>query len=186
MILHIKNMVCARCILAIDNILNELGIEYLNVKLGQVYLKKELKSSIKDKLEENLKLLGFELLENKLSKVVSEIKSIIIEQIHHTNEPLVTNFSTLLSQKLNHDYSYLSRLFSSIEGITIEKFITSQKIEKVKELIFYQELSLSDIAYQLNFSNVSYLSSLFKKETGMTVTEFRGTHNPQLKLIDKI
>lgn len=186
MILHFKNMVCARCILAVENILSELGIEYQFVKLGQVYLKKELENSIKDRLEEKLILLGFELLENKLSKFVSEIKSIIIEQIHHSNEPLEINFSTLISQKLNHDYSYLSRLFSSVEGVTIEKFIISQKIEKVKELIFYQELSLSDIAYQLNFSNVSYLSSLFKRETGMTVTEFRISRNPQLKQIDKI
>lgn len=186
MTLHIKNMVCARCILAVENILDKLEIEFLNVKLGQIYLKDELSNSMKMQLEESLNLLGFELLENKLSKIVSEIKTLIISQIHHSEEPLELNFSTFISQNLNHEYSYLSRLFSSIEGITIEKFIIIQKIEKVKELIFYKELTLTDIAYQLNFSNVSYLSSLFKKETGMTVTEFRETHDPNLKLIDKI
>lgn len=177
-IIHIKNMVCPRCIAAVEKILKELDLPFIKVELGQVILKNEPDEKIKSDLKNKLSVSGFELIESGKSVLISKIKSIIIEQIHHSSEPLKTNFSVIISEKLGHDYSYLSRLFSSVEGITIEKYIARQKIEKVKELIFYDELSLQEIAFRLNYSSVAYLVSQFKKETGMTTRTFKESRKP--------
>ena len=166
-------MVCPRCIESVREIFNELGIKAIDVKLGEVKTNEAIDDGKKDALEEKLKAHGFELLEGKKSKLIGQIKTIIIKEIHYSDKPLLVNFSTLLSENLHYEYSYLSRLFSSVEGITIEKFIVSQKIEKVKELLFYDELTLSEIAFRMNYSSVSHLSSQFKKETGMTPSEYK-------------
>lgn len=184
--LHIRNMVCPRCITAVENILNGLKIPFGKVTLGQVFLENEITNEQLEGLDLALNEQGFELLTSSNAKLVSEIKTVIIEQIHHSQEPLKVNFSEYLSQMLGYDYQYLSRLFSSVAGITINRFIVLQKIEKVKELLFYEELSTEKIADRLNYNSVAYLSSVFKKETGMTLTEFRSLKNPNLKGIDKL
>jgi AraC-like DNA-binding protein len=183
-ILHIKNMVCPRCISAVEKALEELSIEYSSVQLGEVILKELLTNDKREELSSHLDALGFELLGSRKSVLISRIKTLIIEQVHYKSEPLKERFSAFLSKKLFHDYGYLSHLFSSVEGITIEKFIMIQKIERVKELLFYNELTLSEIAHQLGYSSVSHLSSQFKKETGMTPTQFKKQNKPAHRPID--
>ncbi|WP_296703743.1 helix-turn-helix domain-containing protein [Algoriphagus sp.] len=182
----IKNMVCPRCIQAVENSLNKLGLEYHKVELGKATLAHVLNDSQEKILSTSLSDQGFELLKGEKSALISQIKSLLIEQIHFSDHSLLTNYSTFLSKKLNHDYAYLSRLFSSVEGITIEKFITKQKIEKVKELLIYDELTLSEIAFQMDYSSVAYLSTQFKKETGMTPSEFKKDKGQSRKSLDKI
>ncbi|PSL01479.1 helix-turn-helix domain-containing protein [Cecembia rubra] len=183
---YIKNMVCPRCIMAVKSILEELKIDYVSVNLGQIDLNQPLSKGDLNQLEIQLKNFGFEILEPGNSSLVSKIKTTLIEQIHYSTEYLNVNFSAFLSDKLNHEYSYLSRLFSSVEGITIEKYITKLRIEKVKELLYYNELSLTQIAYQLGYSSVAYLSTQFKKETGMTPTEFKKLRGPGHKHLDSL
>ena len=149
-------------------------------------IEKELSAQQKKRLSQNLLIKGFERLDDKQTQIINEVKSIIIQQIHYSNEPLVVNFSTLLTEKMPYDYAYLSRLFSSVEGRTIEKFILAQKVEKVKELLAYQELSLSEIAFQLNYSSSAHLSSQFKKVTGMTPSKFKQLQQQERRSLDKI
>ncbi|MBW3467076.1 helix-turn-helix domain-containing protein [Arthrospiribacter ruber] len=184
--LYIKNMVCPRCIMAVETVLDELEIPYKSVQLGQVDLSQAMPKGKMESLDKKLKGLGFELLESGKSTIISQIKTLIIDQIHHKNEALRVNFSTLLSDQLHHDYTYLSRLFSSVEGITIEKFITKQRIEKVKEMLFYDELTLAEIAFKLDYSSTAYLSTQFKKETGMTPTQFKKMHSPGHRHLDSL
>jgi AraC-like DNA-binding protein len=182
--INIKNMVCPRCIEAVRNVFDDLSIDVLNINLGEVLIKKELGKNEKVELSSKLTLRGFELLEDQKSKLISSIKSIIVEQIFHKKENLNTNFSDLIANQLNQEYSSLSRLFSSTEGITIEKFILKQKIERVKELIFYKELTLSQIAYEIGYSSVAHLSTQFKKETGMSPSEFKKLNNMRRNSLD--
>ncbi len=182
----IKNMVCPRCVEAVKQSLEDSKIVFEAIDLGKVSLKSPLTPDQKSILADSLVQKGFELLESKNSALISQIKSLLIEQIHHTNQVLQENFSTFLAEKLNHEYTSLSRLFSQVEGITIEKFITRQKIEQVKELLFYDQLNLSEIANKLNYSSVSYLSAQFKKETGMTPSEFKKNHTAKRKSLDQI
>lgn len=185
-LLHIKNMVCPRCIMAVGDVLHELGIDYTQIELGEVGLNKELTTHQQTELSQKLQALGFELLESGKSALISKIKALIIAQVHHKEQILQVNFSTFLSDQLHHDYSYLSRLFSSVEGITIEKFITRQKTERVKELLFYDEMTLSEIAFQMNYSSVAHLSAQFKKETGMTPTAFKKSKKPGHSSLDTL
>lgn len=185
-VVNIKSMVCPRCISAVETTLRTLNIPFEKVILGQAILKQNLTSVQEKQLGERLQEQGFELLSSTTAKLISELKTIIIEQIHHSNEPLAINFSDFIQEQMGYDYSYLSRLFSSVEGITINRFIVVQKIEKVKELLFYDELTTAQIADRLNYNSVAYLSSIFKKETGMTLTEFKELHEPRRKGIDKV
>ena len=185
-LLHIRNMVCPRCIMAVEGILRENDIGFLNVSLGQVILQKELSEKERQELSSKLEKLGFELLEPGKSVIISKIKTLIIEYVHYSEESIPVNFSTYLSNQLHYDYSYLSRLFSSVEGITIERFITLQKIERVKELLFYDEFTLSEIAWQMDYSSAAYLSTQFRKETGMTPTQFRKSRTPGHRAIDSL
>ncbi|AEL28010.1 helix-turn-helix domain-containing protein [Cyclobacterium marinum] len=184
--LYIKNMVCPRCIMSVKSILEELSIPFSNITLGQIDLAEELSIKQSDSLSQRLHAIGFELLEPGKSSLISKIKTAIIEQIHYAKEPITVNFSTLIADRLHHEYAYLSRLFSSVEGITIEKFIAKQKIERVKELLFYGQMSLSEIAHDMNYSSVAHLSSQFKKETGMTPTQFKSQENPNRKSLDDL
>ncbi|EOZ95798.1 putative regulatory protein [Indibacter alkaliphilus LW1] len=184
--LYIKNMVCPRCIMAVETVLDELEIPYKSVQLGQVDFSQAIPKGKMESLDKKLTGLGFELLESGKSSLISQIKTLIIDQIHHKNEALRVNFSTLLSDQLHHDYTYLSRLFSSVEGITIEKFITKQRIEKVKEMLFYDELTLAEIAFKLDYSSSAYLSTQFKKETGMTPSQFKKMHSPDRRHLDSL
>lgn len=185
-LIHIKNMVCLRCKMAVQSILDDLYISYSSIELGEIKISKPLKNPQKETLSKRLKELGFELLESEKSAVIAKTKALIIEQLHHSSDKLKINFSDYLAKETNQDYAYLSRLFSTIEGITIEKFITKQKIERIKEQIFYNEKTLSEIAFEMNYSSVAYLSTQFKKETGMTPTEFKKTAYPKLKNLDKV
>ncbi len=179
-------MVCPRCITAVERIYESLDLSVTNIELGKVSIGKAISTEERVALREHLLAHGFDLIDDKQSKLIHQIKAIIIQEIHHSKEASLVKFSVLLSENLLHDYSYLSRLFSSVEGITIERFIRKQKIEKVKELLFYDELSLSEIAFQLNYSSVAHLSSQFKKETGMTATAFKKLKQPGHKSLDTI
>ena len=179
-------MVCPRCIAAVRQVFMDLDWPILSIELGKVVISDSIDVSQKGKLQEKLSVLGFELLDDKQTQLINSIKSIIVEEIHFRAEAPVINFSTLLAEKLHYDYTYLSRLFSSIEGRTIEKFIMIQKTEKVKEFITYKEMTLSEIALQMNYSSSAHLSSQFKKVTGMSPTEFKKLQKQDRKFIDEI
>jgi AraC family transcriptional regulator len=171
--LFIKNMVCNRCIMVVRQELLYLGLEPLTVELGMVKLPGDVSQALRKKLGDNLKTVGFELLDNAKSKLLDQIKTVIIQSIHHTGPlEMTVNWSQLISSELNYEYKYLSSLFSSIEGMTIAHYIILQKIERVKELLSYQELSLTEIAYQLGYSSVQHLSLQFKKTTGQTPSQY--------------
>lgn len=184
--ISIKNMVCPRCIESVSDILEELNLSAQSIKLGQATLKKELSDVDKSLLDQRLQLKGFELINDSKTIIVSKIKSIIIEQIHYHPTQLKNNFSTLLSNKLNYSYPKLSRLFTEIEGRTIEKFILNQKIEKVKELISYDQYSISEIADRLNYSSVAHLSGQFKKATGISPSHYKSMKSHNRNSLDMI
>ena len=184
--LFIKNMVCNRCIMVVQNELDKLGLDVKNIKLGEVTLDKEPTTDEKNKLDKALILLGFELIDDKKSRVIEKIKNVIIDLVHHQDNNTKTNLSDVLSSQLHHDYNYLSNLFSEAEGTTIEKYFIAQKIEKVKELLVYDELSLSEIAFRLNYSSVAYLSNQFKKVTGLTPSHFKQIREDKRKSLDKV
>ncbi|MGJ1261670.1 helix-turn-helix domain-containing protein [Sphingobacterium spiritivorum] len=172
--LNIKNMVCDRCIHVVKGELKKIGYETADVSLGYVKIDQNLNKESREKIGNLLSSFGFELLDSDKAKMIERIKNLVIMRIHHTDElDLKVNWSTLLSAELNHDYSFISSLFSSVEGITLEQYIIRQKIERVKELLFYDELSLKEIAYKLDYSSVQHLSTQFKKITGQTPTDFK-------------
>lgn len=179
-------MVCPRCIDTVREIFNDFDIEISSIELGEITTSHKISTSQKSELKEKLPLRGFELLEDNKSKLISQIKSIIVAQIHHSEEVLTVNFSSLLADELNHEYSSLSRLFSSVEGITIERFIVKQRIERVKEFIIYNELTFSEIAFRMNYSSVAHLSAQFKKEIGMTPSQFKKLKKQDRQSLDTI
>ena len=184
--LSIKTMVCNRCIMVVQSELNELGLNLLEIKLGEVTLETEPTSAQKATLENKLNKLGFEVIDNKKGRIIEKIKNAIIDQVHYQDNASKINLSDLLNEKLNHDYNYLSNLFSEVEGTTIEKYFIAQKIEKVKELLVYDEFSLSEIAFRLNYSSVAYLSNQFKKVTGLTPSHFKKIREEKRKPLDQV
>ena len=166
-------MVCDRCKMVVKSEFEKLGLQTIAVELGEVELANEISDEQKHILLENLQAVGFDLIDDKKSKTVERIKTLIIDLVHHKNNDLKVNLSDYLAEDLSQDYNSLSNLFSEIENTTIEKYFISQKIEKVKELLVYNELSLSEIADILNYSNVAHLSNQFKKITGFTPTSFK-------------
>ena len=166
--------------------LESMGFHLLNVTLGEVHLNKELNSDEKLKINSHLKTFGFELIDDKKSRLIEHIKSAIIELVHHKDIEIKTNLSDHISNKLLQNYTYLSNLFSEVEGTTIEKYYIAQKIEKVKELLVYDELTLSEIAYQMNYSSVAYLSNQFKKVTGLTPRHFKNIQLIKRKPLDEV
>ena len=185
-IIYIKNMVCPPCITAVSTILKSLNIKLTSIELGKVIIQDPLTKRNKALLQKELFNNGFELLTDQNSKIIGQIKAIIIDNIHHSKEAKKVTFSELLSAKLNKEYSSLSKLFTSIEGLTIEQFVLHQKIERVKELLFYNEFTLSEIAHQLNYSSTAHLSSQFKKVTGITPTSFKKEKIKPRKTLDSI
>lgn len=166
-------MVCPRCILAVEGILREMGIEYTTVGLGEVNLANLLDHDTQRNLEIRLQELGFELLNNRSSQLVEKIKNVIITMVHHQKEPeKIGHLSEQLPKKLGHGYSFLSKLFSTEEGMTIEKYLILQKVEKAKELLIYGELNVSEIAFQLNYSSSQHFSRQFKAVTGISPSLF--------------
>lgn len=171
--LYIKNMVCSRCKMVVKDTLEANGIKTVSVELGEVDTTEQISKEQVSTIDAALKRLGFELIDDKKSKTIEKIKNAIITLVHHSDHDLKTNLSTYISAQIQQDYNYLSNLFSEVEGTTIEKYFISQRIEKVKELLVYDELSLSEIAYQLGYSSVAYLSNQFKKVTGFTPSYFK-------------
>ena len=182
--IHIKNMVCSRCTEAVEYIFKEQGVVIKNIELGQVIVDEITEQQILS-IESNLNQKGFEILKEKNSILIQKIKNIIIDHVESHTESK-QKFSTYLSKKIGYDYSYISRIFSSNTGYTIEKYFSLQRIEKTKELIKYDELNLSEIAYKLNYSSVAHLSKQFKQVTGMNPSEFKRQQNLQRKGIDQI
>ena len=179
-------MVCNRCKMVIKDELIKFGLHPTLIELGEVEIKEELNIKSKIELNKALQSFGFELIDDKKSKLIERIKNTIVELVHYSEEQLKTNFSDHLSKKLHHDYNYLSNLFSEVEGTTIEKYFISQKIEKVKELLKYDELSLSEIADKLGYSSVSYLSNQFKKQTGLTPSFYKSFKQNSRKNLDDL
>jgi AraC family transcriptional regulator len=183
----IKNMVCDRCIMAVKNELDKNKLSYSAISLGQVDLVEEPSTEQLDHFKKNITALGFELIEDKAARVVSGIKNAIIEFVR---TPSAKNkkikFSVYLAERLNKDYNYLSSLFSSIEGTTIEQYLINQKIERVKELLVYDELSLSEISHELGYSSVQHLSNQFKKVTGLTPSHFKQVKEQKRVPIDRV
>jgi len=179
-------MVCNRCKLAVKSELEKLGFHPLSVELGEVEIKENDLETNKNSLAENLKSLGFELIDNKNSVLIAKIKKLIVLLVHEKNNDIKLNLSDYLSEQLSCDYHSLSVLFSSVENNTIEHYFIQQRIEKVKELIMYDEMSLSEIAFQMKFSSVAHLSAQFKKITGFTPTYFRQLKNRKRKQIDQL
>lgn len=180
-------MVCNRCIKVVQDEFTKLNLNIKKIELGKVSVSSQLSN---DKIEEIKKVLndnGFELIDDKKSKLIDRIKTIIIERIHYSESGFESlNTSEYISKELGHNYSYLSNLFSSVEGITIEKYIIHQKIEKVKELLVYDELSLKEISYQLGYSSVQHLSNQFKKVTGLTPSHFKKLKENKRKPLDQV
>jgi YesN/AraC family two-component response regulator len=179
-------MVCNRCIMVVQNELDKLELKTNSITLGEVSFDKDLTLAERNKFEEALIPLGFELIDDKKSRIIEKIKNVIIDLVHYKGDDLKTNLSDVLSHELHHDYNYLSNLFSEVEGTTIEKYFIAQKIEKVKELLVYDELSLSEIAFKLNYSSVAYLSNQFKKVTGLTPSHFKEIREHKRKPLDKL
>ncbi|PIQ21356.1 MAG: AraC family transcriptional regulator [Cytophagales bacterium CG18_big_fil_WC_8_21_14_2_50_42_9] len=171
--LNIKNMVCPRCIRIIKEQFARLELPVLDVQLGWVELARPLGAAEKDKVKEVLEDYGFELLEDKKMKLIEQIKTFLIDLIHYKNEKITTNYSTYLSQAIGKDYSTLSHAFSSVEHMTIERFIILQKIEYIKAQLDYEELSLGEIATRLHYSSLSHLSKQFKAITGYTPSDYK-------------
>lgn len=182
--LFIKNMVCSRCIMAVQNELDKLGLAVKRIGLGEVELDREPTPVQVTDLDKALSALGFEIIDDRKSRLIERIKNVIIELVHHHDNDLKTKLSDFLSERLHHDYGYLSSLFSEVEGKTIEKYFIAQKIEKVKELLVYDELTLSEIAHRLGYSSVAYLSNQFKKVTGLTPSYFKRIGREKRKPLD--
>jgi len=185
--LHIKNMVCNRCVKAVQNEIIKLQLSIKSIELGKVTVAEK----ISDKQRETLRIVllenGFELIDDRKSQLVDAIKTLVIEKVHHSNSVDETiNTSAYLSDKLGFDYSYLSKLFSAVVGITIEKYIIHQRIERAKELLAYNELSLKEIAFQMGYSSTQHLSSQFKKVTGLTPSHFKQLKNYKRKPLDEV
>lgn len=176
--LFIKNMVCARCIRTVSRLLDDAGIPFQNIQLGEAQLAASPNPVQMAALRQLLESEGFELLDDRNSRLVAQIKSLIVNEIHYAvgKKPEAMNFSTFLARETGHEYSQLSKLFSSVEGVTIEKYIIAQKIERVKELLVYNELSFSEIAFQTGYTSTQHLSTQFRQITGVTPTQFKAEH----------
>lgn len=171
--LYIKYMVSLRCKMMVKEELKKLGILYVVVDLGMVEILEPITQEQHDQLKENLLKSGLELLDDKKSILIEKVKNVITEMIHYADELPKVNYSDYISEKLGYDYTYLANIFSEVKGITIQQYIINHKIEKVKELLLYDELNLTEISYKLNYSSVAHLSNQFKKVTGLTPTFFK-------------
>jgi len=184
-ILYLKNMVCGRCVTVVKQEFEKLEIQINRIELGKIELFEELNVEKKTILTENLQKWGFELLENKQAQWIEQVKKAVLTWLQLPDKEKQPNASDFISKYVGRDYSFLSNLFSSVEGLTIEKYIILQKIEKAKELLVYNELTLSEIAIILNYSSVQHLSAQFRKITGFTVSEFKKLQPPR-QAIDQI
>ena len=179
-------MVCIRCQMVVKSELEKLGLEYTFVKIGEANVKGQVSEEILGQLDAALRKSGLQLMDNKKSILVEQIKSAIIDLVHYTDEQIKVNLSDYLSEKLNHSYTYLANLYSEVKGVTVEQFYLNHKIEKVKELIVYDELNLTEIAYKMHYSSVAHLSNQFKKITGLTPSHFKALKNKRRKTLENV
>ncbi len=184
--LYIKNMVCDRCKMAVDILLRQHGLTPREVDLGRVAVDEDVSAQQRQQLGEALKALGFELLDDRRRQTVELIKAVIIKLVHHTDNATPRNLSDFLAAEFNQDYSALSKLFSEQTSTTIERYYMEQRIERVKELLSYGELTLTEIALRMNYSSVAYLSSQFKNVTGMSPSQFKQRQQGGRKTLDSI
>lgn len=184
--LCIKNMMTIRCKIVVKAVLEDLGLKYSTVDLGEVKIFGKISNEKQEQLKSNLLKYGLELMEDKRVIFVEKIKKVIIEMILCLDELPNINFSDYLSKKLNYNYTYLANIFSEVQGMSIQNFIIIHKIERVKELLVYDELTLSEIAFKVGYSSTAHLSNQFKKNTGLTPTHFKKMKNKKLNLLDNI
>lgn len=184
--LYIKNMVCSRCKMVVTTELIKVGLHPVNVVLGEAEILESEITAVKTQLLYNLQQLGFDLIDDKRSKTIEKIKTLIIDLVYNKNNQLTVNLSDYLSNELHTDYSTISNLFSEVESTTIEKYFINQKIERVKELLMYDELSLTEIAFQLNYSSTAHLSNQFKKITGFSPRYFKELKDKKRRQIDDL
>jgi len=183
--LFIKYMVSTRCKMLVKEELKKLGLHYI-VEMGEADIMEDITAEQREQIRKALLFSGLELMDDKRSMLIEKIKNIIIEMVHYTDELPKINFSDYLSEKLSHDYTYMANLFSEVQGTTIEKFIITHKIERVKELIIYDEINLTEIAWMMHYSSVAHLSNQFKKVTGLTPSHFKQLKNKRRSPIEDI
>lgn len=179
-------MVSNRCKLAVKEELKKLGLHFIVVELGEVEILEDLSPEQREQLRQDLHDIGLELMDDRKGILIERIKNAVIEMVHHSDEKLKTNFSDYLSEKLQYDYTYLANLFSEVQGTSIGQFIIAHKIERIKELITYDELNISEIAWKMNYSSVAHLSNQFKKVTGLTPTHFKQLKDKRRSPIEEI
>ena len=171
--LYIKYMVSTRCKLAVKEVLKKLGLHFVMVDLGEIDIMEDITDEQREVLRVELHNVGLELMDNKRAVLIEKIKNVIIEMVHYSDELPKVNYSDYISEKLNHDYTYLSNIFSEVKGITIQQFIITHRVERIKEFLLYDELNLTEISYKMNYSSVAHLSNQFKKITGLTPSHYK-------------
>lgn len=179
-------MVSNRCKMAVKEELKKFGLHFIVVDLGEVEIMEELSPALREELKASLLNCGLELMDDKKAILIEKISNVITEMIHHSDEAHKTNYSDFIAEKLSYDYTYLSNLFSEVKGITIQQFIIIHKIEKVKELLLYDELNLTQISYKLHYSSVAHLSNQFKKITGLSPSHFKQLKDKRRSPIEEI
>ena len=179
-------MVSNRCKLAVKEVLKKLGLHFIVVDLGEVDIMENITEEQRQELKKALLESGLEMMDDRRSVLIEKIKTVIIEMVHHSEEEINVNFSHYLSEKLQHDYTYLANLFSEVQGTTIEQFLISHKIERIKELIMYGELNITEIAWKMNYSSVAHLSNQFKKMTGLSPSHFKQLKNKRRIPLEEI
>ncbi|MBW8242857.1 helix-turn-helix transcriptional regulator [Muricauda oceani] len=186
MFIYIKHMVSLRCKMVVEQELRKLGLRYVNVDLGSIEILGNITDFQRDQLRKNLKACGLELLEDKRRIMVEKIKALIIEMVHYSDELPKVNNSDYISEKLGYDYTYLANTFSEVKGITIQQYIILNKIERVKQLLLYDELNLTEISYKLSYSSVSHLSNQFKNVTGFAPSYYKKRKKKRIKYLENL
>jgi AraC-like DNA-binding protein len=179
-------MVSNRCKMAVKEELKKLGLHFIVVDLGEVDIMENITAEQREELKAALLNSGLELMDDKRAVLIEKIKNVIVEMVHYSDEMIKTNFSDYLSEKLNHNYTYLANLFSEVQGTTIEKFTIAHKVERIKELIIYGELNITEIAWKMNYSSVAHLSNQFKKVTGLSPSHFKQMKDKRRSPLEEI
>ncbi len=179
-------MVSNRCKIVVKAALKNLGLHFIVVDLGEVEIMEDITPDLRTQLKIALAEVGLELMDNKRAILIERIKNVVVQMVHHTEDPISTNFSHFLSKTLGFDYTYMANLFSEVQGTTIEQFIIAHKIERIKELILYGELNITEIAYKMNYSSVAHLSNQFKKMTGLSPSHFKQLKDKKRNSIEEI
>jgi len=184
--LFIKYMVSTRCKMVVKEELKKIGLHFIIVDLGEIEIMENISNEKRELLRKGLSQSGLELMDDKKAILIEKIKNVIIEMVHYSDEIPKVNYSDYISEKLHHDYTYLSNIFSEVKGMTIQQFIITHKIERAKELLLYDEYNLTEISYKLNYSSVAHLSNQFKKITGLTPTHFKQLKEKRRNPIEEI